>query len=88
MKVYTISFYRTSDAEHMSVQFRALQLTKQAVENALKKNRKVINTWLLFGETDMVIASVADGKVVAKGKYEYNAFASYGKYEFQILEML
>lgn len=85
MKVYTISFYRTSNAEHMSVQFRAQQLTKQAVENALKKNRKAINTWLLFGETDMVISNVSTGDVVAKGKYEYNAFASSGKYEFQIL---
>lgn len=88
MKVYTISFYRTSDAEHMSVQFRAQQITKQAIENALRKNRKDINTWLLFGETDVVVTSIADGNVVAKGKYEYNAFASYGKYEFQILEML
>jgi hypothetical protein len=87
MKVYTISFYRTSDAQHMSVQFRAQQLTKQAVENALKKNRKDINTWLLFGETDMIVSNVSTGEVVAKGRYEYNVFASSGKYEFQILEM-
>ena len=88
MKEYTISFYRTSDAQHMSVQFRAQQLTKQAVENALKKNRKAINTWLLFGETDMIVSNVSTGEVVAKGRYEYNAFASCGGYEFQILEML
>lgn len=85
MKVYTISFYRTSDAEHMSVQFRAQQITKQAIENALRKNRKDINTWLLFGDTDMVITSVADGNVVARGKYEYNAFASSGSYEIKII---
>ena len=85
MKVYTISFYRTSDAEHMSVQFRAQQITKQAIENALRKNRKDINTWLLFGETDMVITSVADGNVVAEGKYEYNAFASRGSYDIKII---
>ena len=85
MKVYTISFYRTSDAEHMSVQFRAQQITKQAIENALRKNRKDINTWLLFGETDMVITSVADGNIVAEGKYEYNAFASSGSYEIKII---
>lgn len=84
MKVYAISFYRTSNAEHMSVQFRAQQLTKQAVENALKKNRKSINTWLLFGDANMIVSNTT-GEVVAKGRYEYNVFAGCGGYEFQIL---
>lgn len=85
MKAFAISFYRTSDAEHMSVQFRAQEITKQAIENALRKNRKEINTWLLFGETDVVITSIADGNVVAKGKYEYNAFASGGSYDIKMI---
>jgi hypothetical protein len=85
MKAFAISFYRTSDAEHMSVQFRAQQITKQAIENALKNNRKSINTWLLFGETDVVVTSIADGNVVAKGKYEYNAFAGSGSYDIKII---
>lgn len=85
MKVYTMSFYRTSDAQHMSVQFRAQQLTKQAVENALKKNRKAINTWLLFGDANMVVSNVSTGEVVAKGRYEYNVFASCGGYEIKII---
>jgi hypothetical protein len=84
MKVYAISFYRTSNAEHMSVQFRAQQLTKQAVVNALKKNQKAINTWLLFGDANMVVSNVSTGVVVAEGRYEYNVFASCGGYEFQI----
>ena len=85
MKVYTISFYRTSDAAHMSVQFRALQLTKQAVVNALKKNSKAINTWLLFGDANMVISSVSTGVVVAEGRYEYNVFASCGGYDIKFI---
>lgn len=85
MQVFSLSFYRTSDAEHMSVQFSAQQLTKQAVENALKKNRKAINTWLLFGDANMIVSNVSTGEVVVKGRYEYNAFVSYGGYEFQIL---
>jgi hypothetical protein len=85
MKVYAISFYRTSDAEHLSVQFRALQLTKQAVVNALRKNQKSINTWLLFGDANMVISSVSTGVVVAEGRYEYNVFAGCGGYDIKFI---
>lgn len=85
MQVFSLSFYRTSDAEHMSVQFRAQQLTKQAVENALKKNRKAINTWLLFGDANMVVSNVSTGEVVAKGRYEYNVFASCGGYDIKFI---
>lgn len=85
MKAFAISFYRTSDAEHMSVQFRAQQITKQAIENALRKNKKDINTWLLFGDANMVVSNISTGEVVAEGRYEYNVFASCGGYEIKII---
>ena len=85
MKTFEIKLTRCCNGDTMSATFRAVKLTKNAIQDALKKNKNAFNRWLAFGWTDMHIIDIEFGNIVAEGKYEFNAFAGRGSYEFKMI---
>ena len=58
--------------------------TKDSIKRLLDKNRKAINTWLLFGRANLVATFEQTGELIATGWYDYNAFSGHGEYSFQM----
>ena len=67
------------------VSANVVSVTAAAIERALAKFKRDINTWLLFGNVPMTAVVASTGEVVATGWYDYNAFAGHGDYSFKFL---
>jgi len=68
----------------LTIKGNVVSATADSIKRLLDKNRKAIDTWLLFGRANMVATFEQTGELIASGWYDYNAFSGRGNYSFQM----
>lgn len=67
-----------------TIKGNVVSATANSIKRLLDKNRKAINTWLLFGRANLVATFEQTGELIASGWYDYNAFSGHGEYNFRM----